>query len=457
MENKMAHMGNIKIISFNHESNQVCASAARISTTKGNAFDIFYREKNIAENNELIKKVLSSGHKSLIEHAVFTIAFCNVSAFVEQFMIEFRLASFTIKSRRYVDFGKSGYVVPKALCGNDLDVYKQYMDILFDAYSLLIEKKAPKEDARFLLPYSFHSNFYCTINGRELVHIIRTIKYGRGKPFPELQDMAQQLISQLDSIFPALVLEIESNAGDIDSPEYYNFGDTAVHTPKFIDENNIGGVALYDYPQNPGRNLEIAYQANTRSPSEANAEDIVNQILFLDRPRELEQLSYSFLISNITLSGITHIVRHRMQSIIIPPIYTTNMSEYILPKTISSNYQLANIYTDAINKSNEVLQNINGDSPLHAYRYYFVLSGNMLNIATTMNARELMLYIKLRSCRRAQWEIQNVTVNMLQALRGHFPQLFNKMGPSCFIDGYSPQAKLSCSNMQDVVEAFQQV
>ena len=31
-------------------------------------------------------------------------AFENVSVFCEQFIIEFRLASFTVKSRRYVDF-----------------------------------------------------------------------------------------------------------------------------------------------------------------------------------------------------------------------------------------------------------------------------------------------------------------------------------------------------------------
>ena len=32
----------------------------------------------------------------------------------------------------------------------------------------LLEAGVPREDARFLLPYAFHSNFYCTLNAREL-------------------------------------------------------------------------------------------------------------------------------------------------------------------------------------------------------------------------------------------------------------------------------------------------
>ena len=73
------------------------------------------------------------GHMSFIEHATFTIAFENVSAFVEQFFIEFRLASFTIKSRRYVDFGKMGFYIPKfrlrTQSDNYYDLTKCYIEL----------------------------------------------------------------------------------------------------------------------------------------------------------------------------------------------------------------------------------------------------------------------------------------------------------------------------------------
>ena len=123
-----------KIISWNMNHGEICASAARISTTKGNAAEILEKAKENEKNGELVQKVLASGHKSVIEHAVFTIAFCDVSAFVEQFFIESRLASFTVKSRRYVDFSSLGYYIPQELTGKELESYCSYMDMLFLAY-----------------------------------------------------------------------------------------------------------------------------------------------------------------------------------------------------------------------------------------------------------------------------------------------------------------------------------
>lgn len=82
-----------KIISYNFDNNIICASAARISTTEGDANLILEKSRDNSANDTLIKKVLQSGHRSIIEHAVFNISSCNVSAFVEQYFIEFRLAS----------------------------------------------------------------------------------------------------------------------------------------------------------------------------------------------------------------------------------------------------------------------------------------------------------------------------------------------------------------------------
>ena len=65
-----------KIIGYNINCGEICASAARISTTQGNANDIFELAQGNPKNPDLIQKVLRSGHKSIIEHAVFTIAFC---------------------------------------------------------------------------------------------------------------------------------------------------------------------------------------------------------------------------------------------------------------------------------------------------------------------------------------------------------------------------------------------
>lgn len=106
--------GSAKILFYNENAESIVASAGRISTTKGSADEIYIKSciRDKDENIDLIQKIISSGHMSVLEHIFLNLSFDNVSVFVEQFMIEFRLASFTVKSRRYVDFGNMGFVLP---------------------------------------------------------------------------------------------------------------------------------------------------------------------------------------------------------------------------------------------------------------------------------------------------------------------------------------------------------
>ena len=46
-------------------------------------------------------------------------------------MIEFRLASFTVKSRRYVDFSSAGYYMPEGLDEALTQTYATHMEALF--------------------------------------------------------------------------------------------------------------------------------------------------------------------------------------------------------------------------------------------------------------------------------------------------------------------------------------
>lgn len=439
-----------KIISWNVDNEAVCASAAKMSTTMGNANEIFEKTKHNPQNTDLIKKVLRSGHKSVIEHAVFSIAFWDVSAFVEQFLIECRLASFTVKSRRYVDFSNLGYLIPSDLCGESLTRYIEYMDLLFDGYKSLLEMGVPKEDARFLLPYSFCSNFYCTLNARELGNLISSIKYGRGKNIPELQDLVQQLLQQVSDIFPALLSEFDREPNTTsDNNDIVWF--TSQKSIELVETNEIGSVKLLQAPVQPMEILKFA--SSTSHPHGANKFNI-EQIIASTRPRELEHLSYTFAISNMTLSGITHLVRHRMQSIVVPSIQCVDHSRCIIPDTVQRNPEAKERYVSILTQANEKLAQAREDATLQKYGYYFALSGNIMDVMTTMNARELMLFIRLRSCNRAQWEIRNVATGMLSLLRKNFPALFNHYGPSCVLSGVCPEGKMTCGKKDEMAKKF---
>ena len=74
---------------------------------------------------------------------------------------------------------------------------------------------------------------------------------------------------------------------------------------------------------------------------------------------------------------------------------------------------------------------------------YYALSGHVIDIMLTMNARELMHFMKLRTCQRAQWEIRGVARGMLRELQTYFPLLFEHYGPSCRY-GVCPEGRMSC-------------
>lgn len=436
-----------KIISCNLGSEDVCASAARISTTAGDALEIFENAGGNPKNRSLIEKVLASGHKSLIEHAVFTVALRDVSVFAEQFFIECRLASFTVKSRRYVDFSHLGYHIPRSLEGEDLALYRRYMDGLFAAYGDLLEAGVPREDARFLLPYAFHSNFYCTLNARELSHLLCEIRYGRGRDIPELQALADELTEQLEALFPCLLPELRQTREE--APEAHPLRCSA-ETPVFLTRKEAGTVALLSAPPEPMKLLEAAHRVQRpEKPLDLGA------LTASRRPRELEQLAYTFTVSGVTLSGVTHLVRHRMQSIVVPPIQNVDHSRVILPDTVAAAPVALARYQRAVEDAHSLVLQFRQHPALEKYHYYFALSGNLMDVMTTMNARELQWFLRLRTCNRAQWEIRDIAVELLRQLRRSFPELFGRFGPSCFADGRCPEGRLTCGQMAKVVRHFQ--
>lgn len=192
--------GSVSILNVSPEAAAMIASGGRISTMDGTAGEIYAKSLAAGQekNEKLIGKVLSSGHTSVLEHCYVNLSFENVSVLAEQFLIEFRLASFTVKSRRYVDFSKAGYVSPAFADDAQRVVFENTAASLFRTYDALEAAGIPKEDARFVLPYCFCSNFFCSMNARELVHVMNELTYGRGSRIPELRALGESLFAQCE-------------------------------------------------------------------------------------------------------------------------------------------------------------------------------------------------------------------------------------------------------------------
>lgn len=445
------------IIGLTDSGEKIPAASGRISTQPGTALEILDLSKDAQKNANLISKVTRSGHNSTVEHTVFNLAFQNVSVLVEQFVIEFRLASFTVKSRRYVDFAKLGYYTPRFDSKAVYDKYTEHMSYLYGEYEYFINAGVPKEDARFLLPYSLFSNFYCTLNARELLNMLYAMIYGRGSAFAEIKALGESLLEQARRLTPGIFSDFETRRPTMcDVPVFGYKADRELI-------KNEEPVELLNYTPSPSKAIVRAALIESANLPTAQIEkiieddgeraEIIKKIISSKRQRPLEAVTFTFRINNVSLSCLTHFARHRMQSIGIPSLTLTDRRRHIIPATVCKTDELKERFCTAFEKTANLYETLKNEGVSEELLAYIQLSGNTIDIVTTVNGRELLLFMKLRSCNRAQWEIRDFAVDMLKKLRDADSTVFNFYGPSCYVNK-CPEGALTCGKAADVIERF---
>ncbi len=437
---------------------KVTAAGGRVSTQPGTALGIWAKSQDEDKNANLIDKVTRSGHNSVVEHTYYNLAFQNVSAVVEQFIIEFRLASFTVKSRRYVDFSDAGFYIPKFSDAALTERYKKHMASLFALYTEFTEKGIAKEDARFLLPYCLYSNFFCSVNGREFLNILKAMLYGRGRQFPEIYALGKMLLEQVKERTPGILHDFEARNAHMptDTPD---FSFVALPASKSSEATVELLSHTPDAAKHVARNALIEYTGTDTESATAAVENpetvqsIIAALLKTGRPRALESVNFTLRYNGVSLSGLTHFTRHRMQSIEIPGLTRTDRSRYLIPPAVQNDSELLAKYKAAFESMRREYEEMKALGIPETDLVYYQMSGNVVDIVSTMNARELLLFLRLRTCTRAQWEIRAHAIEALKLLRGAAPEIFKFYGPSCFVDK-CPEGKFSCGRMQEMQEIF---
>ena len=418
------------IVVQNREALRVAASAARISTQQGTAMEMLAGSRGDERDLKLIGKVLSSGHKSVIEHQTFSIAFNDVSVLVEQFVIECRLASFTVKSRRYVDFAGAGFVVPDGLDEAQERLYRETMQARFADYERLLALGVPKEDARFLLPYCLRSNFFMTLNARELIGLICAMLYGRGKGMTEVEALGAQLKEQFDALYPG-VIEREATR----YPEC---------APMALPETIRQGTAREGDAELLNAFEEAAGFLKEMCAFTGRLDGNIVALLTDARPRELEMVRYTYRVKRVSLACVTHFTRHRMVSLLVPPVARALAEgDYVLPETVKGSPEAEAVYRTAFEAQAIAARQACEMGVSMRDLSYFALSGHEIDLVLAMNLRELAHFMRLRTCNRAQWEIRGVAWKMLKLLEMKEPEIFTLIGPSCAY-GPCPEGKMSC-------------
>jgi len=160
-----------------------------------------------------------------------------------------------------------------------------------------------------------------------------------------------------------------------------------------------------------------------------------------------EHATFTFGIDGISRVCTHQLVRHRMASYSQQSQRYVSMTKpsFVTPLSVVEEDSLNRIFQDHCNAAHEAyLELLEKGVPKEDARY-LLPHGWKTRITVSMNARELHHFFRLRLCRRAQWEIQDLARRMLIAVKNVAPILFAKAGPDCVVKGKCEEMR-PCGN-----------
>lgn len=208
----------VTLLTHTPEPERVIATAARLCYSADDVETIM-DEMRYNDAEKQIKLLQSIGHESPIEHVSFTFAIEGVSRSLLAQITRHRIASFSVRSQRYVKV-EDAFVVPDEIAIDEdafpyfetaiataKECYQQISNILTKYYvetgmnAKAAEKKAI-EDARYVLPNACCTSMIVTMNARELLHFFRLRCCNRAQW--EIREVADEMLRLCQEVAPTL-------------------------------------------------------------------------------------------------------------------------------------------------------------------------------------------------------------------------------------------------------------
>lgn len=181
---------------------------------------------------------------------------------------------------------------------------------------------------------------------------------------------------------------------------------------------------------------------------EMSDEEIKKLVTFLVKAGHMsaiEHAVFTFAIDGISRACSHQLVRHRVASYNQQSQrYVTYKSlEFITPPTILDKKEAAAAYDKGNRAALDLYKELlDAGVPAEDARYVLPNAAET-KIVVTMNARELLHFFTLRCCNRAQWEIRDMAVAMLDIVKEKAPVVFAAGGPAC-VRGNCPEGSMTC-------------
>lgn len=451
---------------------QKVAAAGKLSRFPGNVFEVIDSCDDYESNLKLVKRIIKMGHKSIIEHDYLVFALCDVTPIIEQTIIGNRLTSFTIKSRREVDFRNVGFYIPE-FRNEELEPHKDnetlkekyvtHMKELFNIYGDIVDSEIKVEDARFVLPYCYHSNIIMGLDARELEKMILAFRKGRLSRIQELKELGDMLYDIAKEYVPYLPATIKQS--ELTDKNDFEYLENMVERPeiKIIPKTNmisytknaddviLESMIMYHYQCSEKKAKDILKEMVEKDP--LAREKLMDIIVHKEERRELEQVSFTFQIP-ISLSILTHLTRHRMHALLVPEFVPMwNLNNNVEPDTIKNKPEAYKLYKDAIAKNVKVFEEFKAAGVTEEDLIYFYLGSQMLNVVTTMNGRNIQWVCRQRCCNKAQWQIRYIANDIRLKVSEVAPLLGKGLGATCMTDRVCNEGRECCGLIEKLLEA----
>lgn len=214
-------------------------------------------------------------------------------------------------------------------------------------------------------------------------------------------------------------------------------------------------VQLLNYTRNPeemvAQAARLCYSAKTikqieLSILEQKPDKIIEKIIKLGHYSVLEHASFTFGIEGLSRVTSHQLVRHRIASYSQKSqryVKAGERENFIIPKNIQDNHDLAKEYKKLFVESLAFYQKMLSQNIPAEDARYILPQAMVTSIIFTANARELIHFFRMRCCTRAQWEIRELAISMLNLVKKVAPNIFQNSGPACLI-GACPEGEMTC-------------
>ncbi len=193
----------VKLVRHTPEPERTVAMSARLCYSPIGAAQL---EEKISDEQaaKLVRKLVSMGHFSTLEHVTFTFAIEGVSRVLTHQLVRHRIASYSQQSQRYVKEHDFETILPGTIAKNPeaKEKFTKLMVEIQDLYNEFTEMGIPAEDARYILPNAAETKIVCTFNARSLLNFFSLRCCTRAQW--EIRMLANKMLEECKKVAPVI-------------------------------------------------------------------------------------------------------------------------------------------------------------------------------------------------------------------------------------------------------------